>query len=937
MKNAIYTIALSLVFASAGTAQIQVKADGKEDSKSLLLQDNKNKMVDMGMFAASEQQKTQAVSTVYADELEKNATFSPYNAIYGLLPGLSVMQNTAWDTEKSRLNVRGRGSLNGAAPLVVVDGFVRPMEFINLSEIESISVLKDGAATALWGGRGANGVIVVTTKRGVYDKKDIQVNYKYGLGLPINQPEFADAYTYAQARNEALKNDGLQPDMDAEGFRTMAGTSDLYPNVDWQKEALRNHTTNHQLDVLFRGGGKRLRYFTALNYKNDMGLLNTKYTDYTERYNSQMKKYFLNLRMNLDVDVSEVTRLKLSMLGMLRETKRPYANESTLFGLFYNTPSAAFPLKTQEGEWGGNNILKTNPIARLADEGYYKVNQRMLQADLRLLQDLSSLTPGLSAELAVAYDNNAAYHETGHKGFRYQTVEKDATGNPVYKHYGDANSELKISNTGLANQYIHANFEAKLNYKRFWNKHEVAASAMFRQESMTLSGANNSRYRQYILGTAAYNFDNRYFVDVVANTFGSSVLAKNDKYRFYPAVSASWLLSNEKFLKSNSVVDYLKLRASYGRSGYDLYDYAQNMQYWVGSGSYYFKEGNISAGASLTEGKLAMKKLDLEVADKYNVGVDATLWKGLFLSADVFYDRRSKILIDGSGLISGAIGVEVPNMNAGRVDSKGAELSVMWKGGSKDFHYYVGTNLSYVRTKIVENGEGYKPYPYLSAKGHRLGQVFGLEAIGYFRDENDIKNSPVQRFSEVRPGDIKYRDLNDDNVIDKNDVKAIGKSGMIPDLYYGINIGFEYKGFGVDALFQGIGGYSVMLNTESVYWPLRNNTNISTWYLKDKIRWTEETKDVANVPRLTTENNANNFRNSTQWLENGNYLKLRNLNIYYNLPSAWTRKLKMEKVQVYARANNLFSIDKVKYLNSESLKVNYPDMLSLYFGLNVNF
>ncbi|WP_373749213.1 TonB-dependent receptor plug domain-containing protein, partial [Bacteroides heparinolyticus] len=462
MKKVIYTIAFLFVFAASGAAQTDIKKDKKE-AKPLLLQNSaENKTVDMGMYASMEGRKTQAVSTVYSDELEKNAVVSSYNALYGLLPGLSVMQNTAWDTEKSRLNVRGRGSLNGDAPLIVVDGFVRPMEFVNLSEIESISVLKDGAATALWGGRGANGVIVVTTKRGEYNKKDIRVNYKYGWGLPVNQPEFADAYTYALARNEALRNDGLQPDMDADGFRNAAGNNDLYPNVNWQKEALRNHTVNHQLDILFRGGGKRLRYFTALNYKNDMGLLNTKYTDYTERYNSQMKKYFLNLRMNLDVDVSDVTRLKLSMLGMLRETNRPHANETTLFGLLYNTPSAAFPLKTQEDEWGGNNILKTNPIARLADEGYYKLNQRMLQADLRVLQSLSMLTPGLSAELAVAYDNNATYREAGHKGFRYQTVEKNTEGNLVYTHYGNANNELQINNSGFANQYIHANFEGKL-------------------------------------------------------------------------------------------------------------------------------------------------------------------------------------------------------------------------------------------------------------------------------------------------------------------------------------------------------------------------------------------------------------------------------------------------------------------------------------------
>ncbi|MCF2708546.1 SusC/RagA family TonB-linked outer membrane protein [Bacteroides pyogenes] len=921
MNKSIYIIAFSLTFAASGMAQ---------NTK------DKDKNIDMGMRVTTEWRKTQSVSAIYSEELEKNATVSPYNALYGLLPGLSVMQNTGWDAEKSRLNVRGRGSLNGATPLFVVDGFARPLEYINLSEIESVTVLKDGAATALWGGRGANGVVLITTKRGKYSQKEIKVDYKFGLGLPVNQPEFADAYTYAKARNEALRNDGLAPDMDEEGFLN-GGHPDLYPNVDWQKEALRNHTTNHQLDILFRGGGKRLRYFTALNYKNDMGLLNPKYTDYTDRYNSQMKKYFLNLRMNLDVDITDITRLKLNMLGMLRETKRPSTSEGTLFGLLYNTPAAAFPIHTGQGEWGGSHVLKTNPIAALADVGYYKLNQRMLQADLRLTQDLSVLTRGLSAELAVAYDNNATYREQAKKGFRYQTVDKGMDGAPVYTYYGNANDELKIDNGGLANQYIHANFEGKVNYRRAWEKHDLSASALFRHESMTLSGANNSRYRQYIIGTVGYSYDNRYMVDVVANCFGSSVLGKNDKYRFYPAVSAAWMLSNEGFMRDVAAVDYLKLRVSYGRSGFDLYDYAQDRQYWVGSGSYHFQDGNTTAGLSLKEGVLAMNKLDLEVADKYNIGVDVSLFKGLSLSVDGFYDRRSNILIDGSGLISSAIGVQVPNMNAGRVDTKGVDGSVMWKKQHKDFQYYTRVNFSYVRSNVKENGEGYQPYSYLSAKGYPLGQVFGWEAIGYFRDEEDIKNSPVQRFSEVRPGDVKYKDLNGDKVIDKNDMKAIGHSSMLPEIYYGISLGFEYKGFGIDALFQGIGRYSVMLNTPSVYWPLRNNTNISEWYLKDKIRWTEETKEIANVPRLTTEDNANNFRNSTQWLENGSYLKLRNLNVYYNLPAEWIKKVKMKKVQVYARANNLFSLDHVKYLNSESLKVNYPDMTAVYFGLNINF
>lgn len=921
MKKSFYILAMAFCCGTNLMAQNVASSDRK---------------VNMGMEGTTELNKTQAVSTIYSDEIEKNATFSPYDVLYGLLPGLTAMQNTGWDNSNSRLNIRGRGSLNGAAPLVVVDGFVRKMEYINLSEIESISVLKDGAATAIWGGRGANGVIVVTTKRGEYNKRNIQVNYKYGIGLPINQPKFANSVDYAKAYNEALINDGLEPVMDVAGFES-GEPADLYPNVDWMKEGLKGHSDSHQLDFLFHGGGKSVRYFTAINYKYDNGILNPEYTDYTGRYNSQYKKYFLNLRMNLDVDITSKTKLKLSMLGLLRETKQPSTSQANLFKLLFNTPSAAFPIKTSNGAWGGNDVIKANPLAEIGDVGYYQLNTRMLQSDMRLLQDLSDLTPGLSAELAVAYDNNAIYQEKGTKGYMYQTVSKDADGNLVYTDHGNANDELKINNGGLNDQYIHTNVEAKLNYVRSWNRHHLNSNALFRYEGMTLTGVNNSRYREYIIGNVNYNYDNRYIVDVLANCFGTSVLGDNDKYRFYPAVSGAWMMSNEDFLKDIKSVNLLKLRASYGRSGFDWYAYDQDKQFWVGKGSYSFGEGNTSAGPSLTEGTLAMEKLDLEVGDKYDIGVDARLFNRLDVTADIYYDRRSKILVGGGNLVSGVVGIDVPNMNVGRVDTKGLELSTVWRDKIKDFNYYVGGTFSYVKSNVRENGEGYLPYDYLSAKGYPLGQMFGWEAIGYFKDEDDIKNSPLQQFSEVRPGDIKYRDLNGDNVIDKYDRKAIGYSGMIPEIYYGIRLGFEYKGFGVDALFQGVGNYSVMLNTPSVYWPMRNNTNISSWYLSDKIRWTEETKDIANVPRLTTKDNANNFRNSTQWLENGNYFKLRNLNVYYNLPEKWLKPMKMQKMQVYARANNLFSIDHVKYLNCESMKVGYPDMTDIYFGVNINF
>lgn len=900
-----------------------------------------NDSVKRSMLMPEETRRTQAVSTVNADELSKNGTRNPLNALYGLLPGLSVMQQTGW-MDNPTLIVRGRGSLNGAGPLVIVDGFPRPVEYLNTEEIESVTVLKDGAATALWGTRGANGVIVVTTKRGVEGKMSVGVNYRFGMDYPINQPKFADGYTYALMRNEALRNDGLPEQYsNPEMFRSPNADPDLYSNTDWLGEALRKHTYNNQADITFRGGSKRLRYYTMLSYKNDMGILNSKYTDYSERYNSQMKKYNLNLRMNLDVELTSSTTAKLSMLGMLYERKRPNTAEGDLFADLFRVPSAAFPVKTSNNVWGSNNVYKMNPIAKIADVGYYKEDQRMLQADLRILQDLSILLPGLKAEGAISYDNSATYRETGSKDYIYEVntlllnpttgqFEKDS------KLFGQ-DEALAISNTGLADQYLRSNLEFKLGYERAFGVHNVSASALYRQESLVPTGQAKSRYRQYLNFVAGYNYDNRYLLDVVVNHTGTSVLPKGDRFRTYPAISAGWILSNEAFMENVTPISNLKLRASFGRSGYDGFDNYMDRQYWNGGNTGQFYFNNTTAEYGMREGILPLTNMSCEVSDKYNVGLDMQLFGKLTFSADWFMDKRRDILIDGNKMFSSALGVDVPKIFAGAVDTKGGEVALNWQDGNRDFKYNIGVNFSYAASKVIENGEGPLPYPYLSAKGHPLGQIFGLEAIGYFSDEMDIANSPTQVFSEVRPGDIKYKDQNGDKKIDKNDQVAIGGSSSIPKSYYGINLGFEYKGFGVDALFQGASGFSKMLNTASVYWPMRNNTNISSWYIEDNVRWTEATKDVATVPRLTTQNAANNFQNSTQWLVDGSFFKLRNLNVYYNLPKPWVRKARIENVRVFAQANNLFSIDNVKYLNCEDLGVNYPDMLSVSMGFNINF
>lgn len=884
-----------------------------------------------------EERETSAVSEVTEAEIGKNSSLNPYNTLYGLLPGLSVTQNVEYNANPD-LILRGSTS-----PLILIDGYERSLEYISASEIADIKVLKDGAATAIYGMKGANGVVLITTKRGKAGSKNISINYSHGMEMPVNMPEMADGYTYALARNEALYYDGLAEQYSQAMLNAFRDGSypDLFANTDWMREVMRDFTHNNQLDVQLRGGGEKVRYFTDISYKNEFGILNDAYTR-QERFNSQLRKYDLNLRINLDADITPTTLLKWTMFGSIKERSRPRESTSTVFQRMYNTPSAAFPVKTSSGLWGGDLIWTENPVATFADKGYFKENPRALQADLRIVQDLRFITKGLSAELAVAFDNYAVYKEEGSKEYKYEvntgTENMDGGFDTLSRIYGPDDVALSVSCWGMTEQYMRANVEGLVKYDRtFGGKHDLDAAAIYRQEYYSYLGRNNTVKRLSFIGQFGYSYADRYMIDAVVNFAGTSRLPKN-RYRTYPSVSAAWLVSNEQWMHGAAdVLDFLKLRVSWGQNGNDGIPYELDRAYWVSGGGYRYTDGNSNV-SGLAESTLPVTYLTLERVNKYNVGLDLRFFKRLSIVLDAYHHRYDNVLTSTSNLYSSVLGATSPQANIGKYDRRGFEIAVEWrdKVGEK-FNYYVGANISHANTEVIENGEGFKDYPWMSAKGLPIGQIFGYEAIGYFRDEADIESSPEQTFSAVRPGDIKYRDLNGDNVIDSRDVKAIGKSGSIPEWYGGLNLGFELYGFGVDMVFQGVAGITRQLNTSSVYRALRNNTNVSTWYLEDRIRWTEETKDIADLPRLSTLDNENNYQTSTQWLVDGSFIKLRNVNIYYNLPEKWVKAMRMQQFQIYLRGNNLFSLDHVPYLNCEDLTINYPDMLSMHLGVNITF
>lgn len=888
--------------------------------------------IQLGYISTSKEKLAGAVSTVNHNDLSISGQINPEFALYGLLPGLTVQQNwTLPSYEGPRFQLRGR------SPLIIVDGFERPMNTLSREEIESVSVVKDAAALAMYGMRGSNGVISVTTKRGSSKPMEIKVDYHHGITTPVRLPAMADAATYAGALNEALANDGLPArysSYDINDFRSGAHPY-LYPNVDWWGETLRKFGSTNELNVSFAGSGKRVRYYVLANYSNVTGFLDN--TDLNDGYSTQALSYKLNFRTNLDIEITKTTQLKLNLLGRLSQ----YNTNNWMDGIIatlYNIPSAAFPVRTAGGLWSENSTWH-NPIARVAGTGYTVVQDRALFADISLKQDLSMLAEGLSAELAVAYDNRASYRDVKSKSYAYEEIvphrasDGSLLDSTVTRYSND--TELDFSHS-LESQSMLATLRATVNYERLWGKNDLNVAFIYDQFSYTYTGRNSSRLGQSLIGNVNYGLCNKYLFNLAVSYAGYSTMPKGDKFRLFPALSAAWVISHEKFMNNINFIKYLKLRASWGMTGKAPYGYELDKHFYnLNGGNGYYFGNNLVWNSGSAEGGLPVAGLKNETTIKTNVGLEANLWNRLFVELDAFYDREKDILISSSGAVSSVLGKSAPLMNAGINEYYGTELALNWTDRiGKDIRYHLRGNFSFLRTNIEEMNEEYKTEEYLKMTNRRIGQYSAIQAIGFFEDEEDINNSPTQTFSDVKPGDIKYKDQNGDGVINEYDKVCMGYSTSIPEINYGFGLGIEYKGFGVRADFQGLANYTVTTQANSVYWPLGADKTVSNYYMEN--RWTPDNRQ-AKYPRLTTLANENNFRNNSVWMANGAYMKLRNLEVYYNLPSSLCNKFFLSDIRVFVKGKDLFMTDHVKVMDPELVSAYYPTSKAYLIGLNIEF
>lgn len=883
-------------------------------------------------LATTKDKSTLSVSTITDNDFSASGQLNPENALYGMLPGLVVQQNWTLPSSEGPLF-----KLRGNTPLVLIDGFERPMNTLSREEIESVSVLKDAAALALYGMRGANGVIAITTKRGGSQPMEIRINYQHGITTPVRLPKMADAPTYARALNEALQNDGLPARYLAADIAdfTSGAHPYLYPNVNWIDESLRNQGSTNELNVSFRGGSKRVRYYVQTNYQNNSGFLDN--TDLNEGYSTQIANYKLNFRTNLDIEITKTTQVKLNLLGRLSQYNS-INGINNVINTLYNIPSAAFPIRSENGIWSENTTWH-NPIAQISSTGFTQEQDRALFADISLTQDLSVITPGLSAELAVGYDNRAAYNDQKSKNYAYEEMiprrgENGEISSTLNRYGNDTN--LKFDHK-LSSQSMLTTIRAKVNYLKTWKNHELTTSILYDQFKYIFTGRNSTRLGQSYIANINYGLYSKYFFNLATSYSGYSTMPKGDKFRIFPALSAAWVISNENFLKEQTVINMLKLRASWGITGYAGHGYELDRQFYnLNGGNGYYFGNNLIWNTGSTEGNLPVNGLTSETSYKTNIGIELELFKKLRLEGDIFYDKRTDILVSSAGDVSAILGTTPPQTNAGINKYYGAEVSLTWNSQiGKDFSYFVRGNFSFLRTRIEEMNEEYKTEEYLKMTKRPIGQYSGLEAIGFFNDENEIQNSPKQVFSDVKPGDIKYRDQNGDGIVNEYDKISMGYSTLLPEIYYGFGIGFEYKGFGIHADFQGLAHYTVTTQVNSVYWPLYgNNKTVSTHYLEN--RWTPE-NTLAKYPRLTTLANENNFRNNSIWMENGAYLKLRNLEVFYNLPAAACKTLFLSNIRVFAKGKDLFMHDHVKVMDPEMVSMYYPTSKAYLIGLNIEF
>ena len=978
--------AKTLVFSFVGMTTQEFQITGKTTLSVVMAEQSVglDELVVVGYGSQKKATVTGAITSVSAKDLIKSPVGSITEAMAGRLPGLIIMQRSGMPgAEAPTLRIRGVSTLNGADPLVIVDGIERSSgwtptgasdngggisgyEQINPNDIESISILKDASSTAVYGVRGANGVIIITTKKGIQGKPKIQVLANYGMSTPIGLRNNVSSYEWGRYVNEGNANDGVAPAMSNEKLQHyLTGDSPiLYPSINYPDYILNDFAPRQNYNISLNGGTENVRYFVSAGYLNEEGLVKNVGYGFDPNYHYNR----LNLRSNLDFDFTSSlsgsinidTRIEnrggpnvgggdTNFFWKLAQAQ-PFVSPGFVDGKYITTATTSEPIM----EW-------------ILAGGYYRSMQTTVNTVFSLKQKLDFITKGLYTQGRFSYDS--WYREQYSRIKTYATYTPlDVNGSIYYKQSG-ADSQLNYTLNGdnTANKRRKNYLELSLNYSRTFGDHTVTALVLYNQSKSYYS---ESQYRDIpraylgLVSRVTYSYLNRYLAEFNFGLNGSENFPKGNGRRFgkFPAFSVGWIASDEAFMKDLHFLTHLKLRGSYGSVGNDQIG-GQRFLYVPGSfvsipSGYRNYLGNASSTISylgLQEGRMANQDVTWEVAQKANLGFETKMFKDqLTFNLDLFKENRSNILTymatipwmmmpnmqyGGTGWANGSI---APPINYAKVENKGYEIELGWDSKIGKVGYNFKVALTHAENKMTRISQATQYYPWLYHQGQSIGQYYGLVAEGYFDSFSEVHdiNTPYSSFGKNQiPGDIKYKDINGDMKIDENDIVPIGYSNT-PRKTFSLDLGVAYKGFDVSALFQGAAQVSY-LPTDEAQIQFQNGIDAYDWVSN---RWTPETRGAATYPVLhqTAYNYAssNDFRPSTYWVKDASYVRLKNLEIGYNLPEKITKQIKISNARIYLNGQNLFTWDKLKYFDPESVQgrlVLYPIMEIYNVGISLTF
>lgn len=899
---------------------------------------------------------TTSISTLQNDDIEKNTVLSFGNALYGRIPGLFVKQaNGEAGKDYPTLYIRGKHTFSGNnEPLVLVDGFPRDFNTLTVDEIESVSVLKDAASTALYGMDGANGVILVTTKRGMSGKTRIGFKAEFGLMTPTRLPEFYGSYDYASFYNMAEKNDGksiytYSQEM-LDGYKNKIDNI-LYPDVNWIDEAIRkvSPTQNYVLDL--KGGNKTARFYVNLGYSTSEGLFKE---IGNKTYDANNKLNRINFRSNVDVNITKDLSMAVDLSGRLENVNASNTPSNSIWNNLYAYHPNSAPIYVAPGVWGGTNSYRNNPLAYINDTGYRRTHRRLLQTNFKLNYDLSKWVKNLQIGVRAAFDNFYSVDNGYSKTFAVQEAMSydDITGQYDLSNPYGINSPLNDFGPSNEAEIRSNSFEGYLNHHiTFGNgNHTLTSLLMLHQDSsesyQSASDLSSSPDRRVMFGAkVGYDYRNRYLVDIAASYAGGENFMRGKRFGFYPSIAGAWIISKEAFMKSVTPITFLKLRASTGLVGNQEIGgtrFGYRVLYSGAGGGWGAGVNNGGTSGGYAELAIGNPNLTWEKAYKTDAGIDLTLWNKLNVMFTYFYEYRTDILNNGNVLTPDYVGASFGYVNYGRVASRGFEATIGFNDKKRDWEYNAALIITNVSNKILRRRETTEIYDYRYTVGYPIGQRYGLICEGFY-SEDDIANRKVtQSYGKVIPGSLKYKDFNNDGVVDRNDAVAIGKDQTVPDWEFGLNLGVKYKGIYADANFQACVGRDVDLRSTAPYAtsPLYYDRNVSTFI---KQPWTPEAANnqalagSIDFPSLSIENNMNNFQTSTFFLRNGNFLRLRSLEVGYELPKNLIKSVRLQAAKIYFRGMNLFTLDHLDGFFDPEVLEGYPVLKSYNVGINLTF